>query len=199
MNTSANDVQPADGAHAGAVYRYCIDAQDRITEVSENWDAFARANAAASNTLAGAVVGRPLWSFIAGEETEHLFRLIAAHVRKSGATLTIPIRCDSPDCRRCLSLSLRGLPDDEMVFESRVDRIEMRAPIDMLDARFDRSAELMRICSFCKKIASREDEWIEIEAAVRQFRLFEATRLPMLTHGVCPVCYLDMLTAADLR
>ena len=59
----------------GTMYRHRIDAGDRITEVSDNWDAFARANSAPDTCLSSNVLGTKLWDHIRDGETGHLYNL----------------------------------------------------------------------------------------------------------------------------
>ena len=51
------------------------------------------------------------------------------------------------------------------------------------------SDRIIRICSFCKKIAAAADEWIDTERAIERMALFSDNALPRLSHGVCPACH----------
>lgn len=68
-------------------------------------------------------------------------------------------------------------------------RSEPRTPVPLLDSSLKRSAELVTICSMCKKIRIRPSTWVEIEKGVVHFNLFEADPIPGLTHGLCETCY----------
>jgi hypothetical protein len=41
----------------------------------------------------------------------------------------------------------------------------------------------------CKKIKVSAKQWAEIEEGLVHLRLFEADKMPQLTHGVCHPCY----------
>ena len=69
-----------------AIYR--IDAEDRITEVNDEWGRFAAANG--GNPDPAAVLGRPLWDFILDEGNRSIYRNMVGTVRRK------PRRCSSP-------------------------------------------------------------------------------------------------------
>ena len=72
---------------------------------------------------------------------------------------------------------------------------EDRDYVSLLDARVDRSEELLFICSWCKRIELPDDGWTEVEPGVRKLDLFGATALPQLSHSICPEC--EARTAVD--
>jgi hypothetical protein len=176
---------------------YCIDDNDIIFTVSENWEFFARANGWDSGGSLKNVVGHFLWDFIEGLETRYLYEEMFRRVRFGKPCGPIPFRCDSPKERRFLELLISPLPDDRIEITSTIIRIEHRNPVRLLDKDIPRSNDLLRICSMCKKIAIAEHNWVDMDEAVVQLRLFEADRMPGLTHGLCPSCYEIVMTTVD--
>ena len=171
------------------IIQYMIDADDRIVYVSDGWWFFAEENGAGADCYPPQLMGRSLWNFIAGEETRQLYRILIAKTRSDKATVQIPIRCDSPDLRRQIMIDLKSVGDGHIEFLCRTLRVEARAPVDLLRSGPARSDQLIRICSFCKKIAVSAEEWIDTERAIERMALFSAAMLPRLSHRVCPACH----------
>ena len=176
---------------------YWLDTEERITDVDGNWLEFARENEGEESCLPDLILNRPLWAFIHDEETRHLYEIIIEKVRSRGKPVTIPFRCDSPSKRRYLELTIKPLPQGRLEFQTKLLKVESREPVALLREDAPRSSQHVRICSFCKKVALSDSEWVEIEEAVWRLKLFELARLPQLTHGACPGCYQSIM--ADLR
>ena len=171
------------------IYIHRIDKNEIIVSVSDNWLSFAEENFGANSCNPENVVGSSLWDFIHDPETVHLYEIILKKVRGHQRAATFPFRCDSPEERRFLILSVVPMMDDAIEFISSVSRTEARESIELLKSDIERSDEFVRICSMCKKIAISDEEWIEIEIAMQELKLFEKDVLPNLTHGVCHSCY----------
>jgi hypothetical protein len=171
------------------IIQYMIDAEDRITFVSDNWWFFAEENGAGVDCYPPQLMGRSLWDFIAGEETRHLYAILMAKARAEKKVLQVPIRCDSPDRRRKIIISLKSIGDGHIEFLCRTIRVDTREPVDLLRGDVARTDRLIRICSFCKKVAVAADEWIDTEKAIERMALFIENTLPRLSHGVCPSCH----------
>jgi hypothetical protein len=53
----------------------------------------------------------------------------------------------------------------------------------------ERDAEaLVLMCAWCKRIAVPGSRWLEVEEALQELRLFDETRVPKISHGVCTDC-----------
>ena len=181
-------------------FTYLIDSQDRFVEVDENWLRFAQENGARHLARREAVLGRPLWDFIVGQETRHIYELMLAKVRMLQVTLQVPFRCDSPGCRRFMEMQISPEAQGGVRFTTWIVRLEHRAPVGLLEASEDRSSEFITICSWCKKVQIAPGTWAEVEEAVRALDLFASPRLPQLTHGMCPSCkefYMQQLAELD--
>lgn len=168
-------------------YTYCVDSADSIIFVNDAWCAFATANDAPELT-AEAVLHCSLWGFIADPETTHLYREIFARTRRSGNAVTIPFRCDAPALRRYMQLDIQPLDGGRLRLTGRILRLERRAPVALLDRGVERGRELLRMCSWCKRIAVSADQWLEAEDAIVRLGLFDTPKLPGLTHTICDSC-----------
>lgn len=170
---------------------YGIDCDDRIIGVSRAWDRFAAANGAPEIAFAS-VRGRELWEFVCDASTAAIYRDVLGRVR-DGATITLPLRCDSPSKRRWLTLTASPLARGGVRFTSRTIREQARPSVSLLEPAPARSSELIRLCSWCCKAQVPARGWVEVEEAVRLLDLFETPAVPRLTHGICPVCADAML------
>lgn len=168
---------------------YQIDKDYNIINLSDNWYAFAVENSGAEKNYPSNVIGFPLWNFITGIETKHLYQIMLKEVRDKYKQIRVFFRCDAPTIRRYLKLSIIPLEHGIIEFQSQTIKVESRYPIGLLDSRTKRSEEFIRICSMCKKIAISDCEWIEIEEAINTLRIFEQELVPQLTHGFCKCCF----------
>jgi len=168
------------------IYTYRIDGEDRITFVNPEWEEFARQNDAPQLVDPG-VLGKPLQSFIADIETKHLYQVILSRVRKLRTTMLFSYRCDAPDRRRFMEMAVHPWGLKGVEFNNWIVREEPRGPIRLLLATAARSQQLIKICSWCNRIAA--PEWLEVEAGIEHLRLFTQDHMPQITHGMCEDCY----------
>ena len=179
------------GAVPDLTISYQIDPQDCIVSVSDSWEVFARANDGAA-VLPDKVLGRPLWDFIQDRSVRQLYRHLVAKAR-GGEPVEFDYRCDSPSQRRVFLMRIAPVMTERIEFLSRLLSSEPRPPQGLLDAQSPRSPAVLRICSWCLRVAVTSDEWVEMEAAVRRLKLLHAETLPALTHGICPRCLEEMV------
>lgn len=166
---------------------WVMDGADKIVHVNDDWLAFAAENSAPQLT-ASVVLDQHIWRFIQGQETSYLYQQIFRRVRAGVSPVRFPFRCDSPDCRRFMEMKLSLLPGGAIQFISHLVREEWRDPVDLLDASQDRSAEFLKVCSWCKRIDIPGQGWGEIEAAIGPLDLFGHRSMPRMTHTICDSC-----------
>ncbi|MBM4067960.1 MAG: hypothetical protein FJ271_03320 [Planctomycetes bacterium] len=162
---------------------YQINARDEIVFVSDSWNKFAIDNGAAG--LAENVLGRSLWDFIADPTTRQLYSELLARVR-AARQVNFMFRCDAPDKRRFLEMSIIPGPGGTVEFRTRTLKEEAREPVPLPAANAN-PANLLPICDWCQRLRVR-DIWAEIDDAIAWLRLFDSTELPMLSHGICDDC-----------
>lgn len=169
------------------IFVHRIDRENRIIYVNGDWLEFAVENRTPALTRE-AVMNRPLLDFIEDKETRDVFKELFVKVRGDLTPVTVPFRCDSPDCIRVMEMEVIPLIDGEIQFNCRMVRQEERAPIPLLDPSAERGDGLLTICSWCKKIKVQKKGWLELEDAIRALDLFGEERPPRLTGGICPEC-----------
>ena len=166
---------------------YRLNSQDELIYVNEEWVAFAHVNDS-PELLPENVLGCSLWNFISDETTRQLYREILRQVR-AGRSTNFIFRCDTPEYRRHLEMTISAQDDGVVQFATRVLRKEARQRQDLLGRYVPRTDDLLRICGWCKRVDVGGERWEEVEEAVRTLSLFEQNPLPCLTHGICEVCY----------
>jgi hypothetical protein len=174
--------------------RYEIDADGVIRDVNPAWDAFARANGA-PELAGGGAVGRNVWDFVAGDDVQRLYRLLFARIPGRGVTCALPFRCDGPEVRRFMRLKLSPRGPGGVICATRLLREERRPAVGVLAADAPRSARLLAICSWCKRVRAESGCWLELEDALASLDLARSAP-PSLGHTICTAC--DARVAAGL-
>jgi hypothetical protein len=166
---------------------YQLNASDEISSVNEEWLRFAQANDGQS-LLSPQILGRLLWDFIGDLETQHIYRLLHGRVRAGSGPVRVSFRCDGPERRRLLELSISAGVEQGLIYRVRTVREEDRKPVPLLDPHLPRSETFVTMCGWCKRVAAPSHEWLEVEEAVAALSLFAEPRPPQLTHGICGDC-----------
>ena len=177
-------------------FLYAVDRDDVLRSVSPEWLEFAQENDA-PELKADVVLGRPLWEFISGGETRHLYGHLFEKARW-GAPVSVRFRCDSPSVRRFMRLTIHPVHRDGLEIVSEVLREEEREPVALLDAHVPRSSEMIEMCSWCRRVSTGPDQWEEVEAAIEALGLFEDSELPAITHSACRECHDRMIATKGL-
>lgn len=173
---------------------YRIDRRDVISDVHGAWAAFATANGAPQ--IAN-VLGQSLWDHVSDDTTRQVYHDLLARVR-TGHAVTFSYRCDAPDLRRFMRMTMREVAAGSVEFDSVVERTEARAVPSLLDTPAGgTSGIIVRVCSWCKRVHVRET-WQEVEVAVERLGLFTGGPAPSLTHGMCEDCYARVMNDEEL-
>jgi len=168
---------------------YRVNAADQICFTNSQYDEFAVANdgdAAHSAT----VLNRPLWDFIGDPTTRHLYQQVIERVRE-GRSIRFSFRCDSPTCRRQSELTVVPVEGGCVEFRTHTISEEERPTPTLLQHHAGSSGQLLRMCAWCNLVEAN-GAWVEIEEAARRLQLFEHSRLPAITHGICEPCFVKM-------
>ena len=165
---------------------YRINEQDRIVFVNDAWNQFAMDN----NTpelLSERILNRSLWDFISDPTTINFYRTILQRVR-NGRSMEFNLRCDTAELRRFFVMNI-SFKDGAVQFDSQLIREEKRSSQKILQGSVGRKDEVIIICSWCGRINTGNNEWQEVEDAVKVLGLFELSVLPQISHGMCNDCY----------
>jgi hypothetical protein len=174
---------------------YVVDSRYHIIAIgAARWDAFAEANGA-PELAGGAILGRNLLDLIQGDEVRDLYRRLLELAVSSEAPVSIAARCDSPDIRRELRLTLSPLQQAGsmrgILFQSLAVNERIRPPIDLYDFKAVMTAvkgrthlPIVTICSFCQLVSVDGTTWLEAEEYYR----WGGSSDVRISHGVCPAC-----------
>jgi hypothetical protein len=185
--------RPVLARHSETPTVYRLDPHDVITRVNSAWRAFAVENGAPA--LASSVVGTSLWAHVGGTETRRLYSAVLATVRAAGRSVTLPYRCDAPDERRWMQLTVRPLGRGHLQIVSALVRRAARTPVPLLDATLPRGDWPLLVCGWCSRVRTVAQgavgvpaaaPWVPVEALPAV--LTGAAALPRLVHDACPDC-----------
>lgn len=174
---------------------YALDAEDRVVDVSDGWDAFALENGS-PGAVRDAVVGRPFYGFIAGSQTRSLLQMIFDRVRTLEQPIELPFRCDAPSVRRFMSFTAEVEAGGGLRVHTRILGTGARDALPYLEPGGASGRPAVRVCSWCNRIAVPDGRWLEAETAAEQLGLLLAP-LPPITHGICPRCQRGVMESMD--
>lgn len=166
---------------------YTIDRNDRIDAIDGEWESFADRNDAAQLSR-DRVLGSSIWQFIEGIDTAEIHRLLFRRVRERELCVKLPFRCDGPRVRREMEMTVQPSVDAGVLIRTRVLLEQARPYAALLEGAVRRSNELIKVCSWCKKLQLLPGRWVEVEQAIREMRLLELPPIPRISHAMCEPC-----------
>ncbi len=181
-------------AGSGSVVEYSIDSDDVVFTVDRDWDVFAEENG--GTELGELNPTRTLWSYFDGEEVRDLWRLLVEKVRTKQTPATVPLRCDAPDMRRWLEMTITPDTNGVVHFRSHVVFEEARENVTLFGAAANDDTPEVSLCSWCGN-GLHDGRWFEIEELARTLRLLESSA-PSISQGICPTCRELMSSEMDL-
>lgn len=170
---------------------YRIDADDRLVGMNDAWTAFAAENRGDA-AMPDAVVGRTLWDFVKDQALRELYRRMVRQAR-DGAPVRFRYRCDAPQERRVFEMAISAVASGEVEFRSELKATEQRPPIAWLDPQVRHGPALVRLCSWCGRVALPDGQWVAVEKAMERHPALQQAEAPALTHGICPECSTQMV------
>lgn len=162
----------------GFSFTYEISARDRILAVN----GCDRGKDGTSRNL----LFRSLWDVLGNGNIADIYRLLVRQVRTERRTLRLHIRCDEPDTRRLLVLTMEPLAGGTIRFSSRPVEIEPQSPLEFFH-RHQRVPAEVDICGGCGGV-DVSGEWLPADQALERLRLF-SDDLDFRTRScTCPAC-----------
>jgi hypothetical protein len=174
---------------------YSIDRSGRLARVNRAWDEFALASGT-PELVGRQPLGSLLLEHISDRTTRLIYRYLFARVRQTGRPAKFRCRCDGPDTRRLIELSVYLGEDTLLEVRVLTVREESRPNVAMLEHLQLRSEEHITVCSWCNRVEAWPDHWVAVEEAVAGIELLAQSPLPALTHGICHDCANVMLAVA---
>lgn len=176
----------------------------------KNWSRFARENGGAGIADPGSVIGRSILDFVSGEDVVAAYRGYMSELFDGALeAVAFEFRCDAPDVRRDLWMTIRPLEVDgridALLFQSITVRELSRPPVSIFDfealhahVSSRRSLPIVTLCSYCARVATPaegdgERKWVSAETYYQN----GGTSDVRLSHGICGTCR-DRYVAAFL-
>ncbi|TPV97106.1 MAG: hypothetical protein B7733_01175 [Myxococcales bacterium FL481] len=167
---------------------YSLDAADRIVRIEGQWDDFAAANRG-QHVTRPSVLGTSIFSHIAGSEVRSLYRQIFAKVRETHEPARFPYRCDSPEFRRNMAMTVSPRDRAGLHIESTTRGVTTRAPASILTrGKTGDTARVACICSVCCRVLDADGTWREVEAADVAAACLGSAGSVQLVDRICPEC-----------
>lgn len=163
-----------------------LDVHNHIIEVSDSWDASAKAGNADSRLSASAVVGQPIDQFISGDSSLMYLESALKLCRLKKHTLFKTYRCDSPTHKRFMEMELQPLENGQVKISHYLIREEaFESPLYLKDVtRTACAQDLVVRCSMCNQLKKPGTQtWLPPE----EFKASQEAPLNVI-HSVCPAC-----------
>ncbi len=164
---------------------YLITDDGIIIKTSINWDIFANLNDGNSATTNN-VIGKSIYSFIYDKETINWLKKIILLVKTYHEPIIKIYRCDSPNLKRFMEMSVSNIDKNIIVVYHRVLRVENIEKVIYFETTDSLNSSVKR-CSICNKLRINH-KWYEIENIPNSF--FDNLKELKLKvfYGVCSKC-----------
>ena len=167
---------------------YTLDLDDRIIAVTGNWDGFALANGGPA-ILSATIIGRRLDEFVSGDVTRMFVRTMLMSARMLKRSIHRPYRCDSPQLRRFMEMTVMPHGGGMLEVRHRQIRCEpLSCTVTIASVAAAPTSGFIKRCSICNHIRIRQ-VWSEVDEAILDGRLAkDAAAALRVIYGVCPDC-----------
>ena len=173
---------------------YRINERDEIIAVNDDWCRYA-SDHGWEGISPDKVLHRPIYNYITDSTTSSLYQYLFKRVR-GGSSVRYNFNCESSSHRRVMEMTVKSFGDaGELELKARMLCKQARNIQRHDSANSPNEDEFLRACGWCCRI-DLEGYWIEVEDAVARLGVFEFSRLPKLTHGICKECFAEMLKDA---
>jgi hypothetical protein len=177
---------------------YRLDQQDRIVDVSNAWDETASAYEA-DKVLRRSVEGTKLYSHISGETTRLFMWTLLDATRKLQRPSTRPYRCDTPDCKRFMEMTVLPEAGGRLTVAHRLLRTEPIVTPTPARSRVKTLTGLMICCSMCNAVRLK-GQWLPASAAAAMSQTLSASGETLdVAYGVCDDCRMIAHQPPSLR
>ena len=164
---------------------YRLDGENNIVEVGGKWDDFAEQNNGAK-AFAKRIVGTQLFTHISGTTSRDFVWTMIDAVRKTGKPSVKSYRCDGPEIKRFMEMTIVPEEAAHVRVEHRLLRIETRSVRAAFTTGHGASGRVLIRCSMCNRVRAK-GRWLEIEQAVAANSAGAQDSYPV-AYGVCGSC-----------
>lgn len=139
------------------IYEIC--ASDRIVAVS-----------APGQTSESPLLNRRLWDLLPNGNLSDIYQALLRRVREGGRAVSFHFRCDEPETRRLLRMTLEPLPKGSVRFISQPLEAEPQSPAEFFHRHRLPPADV-DICTICGAIKAA-GLWMEPDRALESLGVF---------------------------
>lgn len=164
------------GAAEPDAFSYEICGQDRVVSV-ENGDC---------GHTEPAMLNRRLWDLISDGNVADIYRALVQRVRAERRTIHFRFRCDEPDMRRDLEMTMEPLDCDGIRFSSRRLGAEPQSPKEFF-RRHSQAPRDVDLCRCCGAVRVAE-QWSPVDMGLKALGLFAEDIQFRTRPTVCPQC-----------
>jgi len=130
---------------------YWLDGSDRIVDLNEAWEAFARSNGG-RGLEPDLVVGRPLRQFISGDPTRMWLDAVLALARLKGEPVERTYRCDCPELKRFMKMRVVPEKGGVVRLEHHVLSTQPRPAVHFVPCSQAVDGKPLVRCSICCRV-----------------------------------------------
>ncbi|MCD0461594.1 PAS domain-containing protein [Roseiconus lacunae] len=174
------------------IVTYAIDADDRLTDLNEQWAEFANLNDAGQSLHPESVLGKPIWDYVRDRGLQNIYRKLIERVRKTQERIDFAFRCDSPLFRRYMRMTIEGRVDGHVLFISRTESIVKRSEREQRLAHAFQGSFTIRQCSMCNLFQLKNGVWVEADQLVQRSDALTNDQTAMIIWAICPQCRKQM-------
>ena len=164
---------------------YRVDEDDVIVDIGGLWDDFALGNDG-PGILKAQVLGTKLYQHIKGETCRTYVWTMLDGVRKLEKPVVRSYRCDSPTCKRFMTMSVVPEPRNRLLLEHRLDSIQpFDRPLKFAYAPRNPRTKVTR-CTMCNRLQV-DGAWSEPEHVLTKAAK-PVTDATLVIYSVCKDC-----------
>jgi hypothetical protein len=170
---------------------YRLDANDQIVDVGgKGWDAFARENGGV-DAMRSRIIGTKLYAHVSGKVTRLYTWTMLDSVRRLGRPAVRPYRCDSPDLKRFMEMTIEDAGNGELLLSHRLIRTEPLRRRAHFSAVGGPTHKIFVRCSMCNRL-NVDNGWLEPDIAASHPKLAELREDIPVIYSVCDACQVDV-------
>lgn len=177
---------------------YAVDLQGQLAFIEpDEWTRFALENERPALADIDALMATPLASYLDQPSSVLLSTLLQLADEGQAPTLTYDFRCDAPALEREMRMEISTLQRHGntlgLLFRTTLLAKRTRDHISILDSTIwtDPALPILRMCSYCKRVAYPEGGATWISAT--DYEAAGGSGHVRISHGICPQCERDIV------
>lgn len=141
----------------------------------------------AENTEAN-IIGSNYFDFSYDEILINILKDIFEKVRTKQKIFSTSYRCDNDNYVRYFDLNIIPLKGNQIKLEHILTK-QIKRKTNLKN--FKQSSKTYKMCAWCNKILYKNN-YIEMEDAINEIKIFNDEGIPNFTHGICDSCKLKL-------